>query len=163
MFAAGSLLARLASIAVLIGALGFVTASQVMVVIPGDPIRIDAGLVSGTIGPDGVKTYFGIPFAAPPIRENRWRPPQSVTPWKGILTADRKPAECVQGLRSPTINHYFGDDWPEKTVFISMFGRQPIRNLRTGALCSYGFTGALSQEGRPRCRFIRAASLRKRA
>src|SRR4051794_29643720 len=84
--------------------------AQVTKAIPGDPIKTDAGLVAGTMSGDGLKTYFGIPFAAPPIRENRWRAPQPVTPWQGVLTANRKPAECVQGVRSSTINHYFGDE-----------------------------------------------------
>src|SRR5690349_10294633 len=84
--------------------------AQVTTAVPGDPIATDAGLVAGTLRADGVKTYFGIPFAAPPVRENRWRAPQPVAQWPGVLTADRKPAECVQGLRSSTINHYFGDE-----------------------------------------------------
>ena len=84
--------------------------AQVTTTIPGDPAKTDAGLVSGTLTADGGKAYFGIPFAAPPIRENRWRAPQPVPPWQGALTANRKPPECVQGLRSPTINHYFGDE-----------------------------------------------------
>jgi len=84
--------------------------AQVTVPIPGDPIRTDAGLVSGTMSGEGLKTYFGIPFAASPVRQNRWRAPQPVTPWQGVLTANRKPAECVQGLRSSTINHYFGEE-----------------------------------------------------
>ena len=93
----------------LVAGVGLVNA-QVTKPIAGDPIKMDAGLVSGSIGADGLKTYFGIPFAAPPIRENRWRAPQPVTPWQGVLTANRKPAQCVQGLRSSTINHYFGDE-----------------------------------------------------
>src|SRR5260221_2561881 len=71
--------------------------AQVTKVIYADPIKTDAGLVSGTMSAEGLKTYFGIPFAAPPIRENRWRAPQPVTPWHGVLTANRKPSECVQG------------------------------------------------------------------
>jgi para-nitrobenzyl esterase len=78
--------------------------------IPGDPIRIDGGLVSGTYLASGLKAYFGIPFAAPPIRENRWRAPQPVVPWQGVLTANRLPPECVQSLRSSNINHYFGEE-----------------------------------------------------
>jgi para-nitrobenzyl esterase len=62
------------------------------------------------MGADGVKTYFGIPFAAPPLRENRWRAPQPVVPWDGVWTANRKPAECLQRLRSTTTNQYFGDE-----------------------------------------------------
>jgi para-nitrobenzyl esterase len=78
--------------------------------IPGDPLRIESGLVSGTMGTDGVKEYLGIPFAAPPIRENRWRAPQPVQRWDGVLTANRMPAECLQRLRSTTTNQYFGDE-----------------------------------------------------
>ena len=78
--------------------------------IPGDPLKIEGGLVSGTMGADGVKTYFGVPFAAPPLREKRWRAPQPVVPWDGVWTANRKPAECLQRLRSTTTNQYFGDE-----------------------------------------------------
>lgn len=99
---------RLVPAVVVVGALASLHA-QVTRPIPSDPIRIGGGLVSGTIA-DGVKTYFGIPFAAAPVRENRWRAPQAVAPWRGVLTANRMPAECVQGLRSSTINHYFGDE-----------------------------------------------------
>lgn len=78
--------------------------------IPSDPMRIDAGLLAGTLLDGGVKGYFGVPFAAPPVRENRWRAPQPVKPWTGIYNADTKRAECVQGLRSSNINHYFGEE-----------------------------------------------------
>jgi para-nitrobenzyl esterase len=83
---------------------------QVTRMIPGDPVSVDAGQVTGTLATNGVRTYFGIPFAAPPLRDSRWRAPQPVTPWQGILTANRLPPECVQGLRSSTMNHYFGDE-----------------------------------------------------
>jgi para-nitrobenzyl esterase len=99
---------RLLAVA-LVAAVGLVNA-QVTTSIAGDPIKTDAGRVSGSMSDDGLKTYFGIPFAAPPVRENRWRAPQPVAPWQGVLTANRKPAQCVQGLRSSTINHYFGDE-----------------------------------------------------
>ncbi|MBP8273025.1 MAG: carboxylesterase family protein, partial [Acidobacteria bacterium] len=39
---------------------------------------------------------YGMPFAAPRVRENRWRAPQPVKQWKGCPRA-RKPAERVQG------------------------------------------------------------------
>ena len=66
--------------------------AQITKPIAGDPVKTDVGPVSGTMSTDGLKTYFGIPFAAPAIRENRWRAPQPVTPWQGVLTANRKPA-----------------------------------------------------------------------
>ncbi len=38
--------------------------------------------------------YRGIPFAAPPVGDLRWRPPQSVKPWDGVLKADRFAPAC---------------------------------------------------------------------
>lgn len=62
-----------------------------------DPVKIDGGLISGTYLLSGVEAYLGVPFAAPPYRENRWREPQPIRPWQGIWTANRSEAECVQG------------------------------------------------------------------
>jgi para-nitrobenzyl esterase len=53
-----------------------------------DPVKTDAGYVSGTtIGEPGkeVRIYRGIPYAAPPVGDLRWKPPQPVEPWSGIL------------------------------------------------------------------------------
>ncbi|HEY40473.1 MAG TPA: carboxylesterase family protein [Dehalococcoidia bacterium] len=53
-----------------------------------DPIMTDSGLVSGTLVDDAgeeVRVYKGIPFAAPPVGDLRWEPPQSVEPWEGVL------------------------------------------------------------------------------
>ncbi len=52
-----------------------------------DPIKIDSGYISGTVvGEPGkeVRVYRGIPYAASTAGENRWRPPQPVTPWPGV-------------------------------------------------------------------------------
>jgi para-nitrobenzyl esterase len=78
--------------------------------VPGDPVSIDSGLVAGKILPLGVKAYLGIPFAAPPVRDLRWREPQPVKTWKGVYNADRKMPECIQVLRPHNINHYFGEE-----------------------------------------------------
>ena len=48
-----------------------------------DPIQIDSGLVSGTVT-DGLRVYKGIPFAAPPVGNLRWKPPQPAVPWQGV-------------------------------------------------------------------------------
>ena len=86
------------------------TAQIVEKAIPGDPVAIDCGLVSGKVLPSGVKAYFGIPFAAPPVGDLRWREPQAVMPWQGVYHADRKMPECIQVLRPHNINHYFGEE-----------------------------------------------------
>ena len=78
--------------------------------IPGDPVRVDTGLVAGKLLASGVKAYFGVPFAAPPVRELRWREPQPARPWSGVLDASRFAPECMQMLRGHDINNYFGEE-----------------------------------------------------
>src|SRR5207248_1193248 len=76
--------------------------------VPGDPVRIDSGGVAGRVLPSGVKAYLGIPYAAPPVRDLRWREPQPVKPWNGVLYAANFGPMCLQGMRGPGQNHYFG-------------------------------------------------------
>jgi len=74
------------------------------------PVAVDGGQIEGTILPSGVRAWLGVPFAAPPLREWRWKPPQPVAPWRGIAHADRFAPECLQPLRGATQNHYFGNE-----------------------------------------------------
>ena len=60
-----------------------------------DVIKIDSGQVSGTLV-NGVRVFKGIPFAAPPVGDLRWRPPQPVASWTGVRAADAFGAECMQ-------------------------------------------------------------------
>jgi carboxylesterase family protein len=78
--------------------------------IPEDPVVVDSGAISGKLLDSGVRAYFGVPFAAPPVRDLRWREPQPIAPWKGVYHADRKAPECIQVLRRHDINHYFGEE-----------------------------------------------------
>ena len=55
-------------------------------------VRIDTGLVAGTLigSPERpVRVFRGIPYAAAPLGELRWKPPQPVAPWSGIREATR--------------------------------------------------------------------------
>ena len=53
-------------------------------------LTIEGGKVQGVLADDHpeVFVYRGIPYAAPPIRENRWKEPQPVIPWKGVKICD---------------------------------------------------------------------------
>ncbi|HEX7080698.1 MAG TPA: carboxylesterase family protein [Gammaproteobacteria bacterium] len=67
-----------------------------------DPVRLDAGLVSGgETTPSGVRVFRGLPFAAPPVGENRWRAPQPVEPWEGVRDASKFGNVCVQHETEP--------------------------------------------------------------
>ncbi|HEY4128510.1 MAG TPA: carboxylesterase family protein [Gammaproteobacteria bacterium] len=59
------------------------------------PVRVESGLVDGSEH-YGVMVYKGIPFAAPPVGDLRWRDPQPVTPWSGVRQADHFSPECMQ-------------------------------------------------------------------
>ena len=62
-----------------------------------EPIKVEGGLVSGQPGwAWGVRAYLGIPFAAPPVGNRRWRPPQPVIPWQGVLAAREFSPACMQ-------------------------------------------------------------------
>ena len=50
-------------------------------------VRTDSGYISGTVlgDPDKpVRVFRGIPYAAPPLGDLRWKPPQPVAPWSGM-------------------------------------------------------------------------------
>ena len=75
------------------------------------PVRTQAGLVQGTVE-DGITIYKGIPFAAPPLGDLRWRAPQPPAAWTGVKSADKFAPACMQvpivmpalGLDALTVN-----------------------------------------------------------
>lgn len=61
----------------------------------GDTVKVTGGLIGGTA--DGeVRVYKGIPFAAPPVGNLRWQPPQPVVSWNGVRDASEFSADCMQ-------------------------------------------------------------------
>jgi para-nitrobenzyl esterase len=60
-------------------------------------VRTEAGVVSGMKSADGKVVIFkGVPFAAPPVGELRWKEPQPLAPWKGVREANEFGARCMQ-------------------------------------------------------------------
>ena len=59
-------------------------------------VRVDTGDLQGVVD-DGVDAFKGIPFAAPPVGDLRWRPPQPAAPWTGVRQATEFGANCMQG------------------------------------------------------------------
>ncbi|MEC9261965.1 MAG: carboxylesterase family protein [Pseudomonadota bacterium] len=58
-------------------------------------VEVTGGKINGTVT-EQVVTYKGIPFAAPPVGELRWRPPQPVTPWDGVKQTTDYGNDCMQ-------------------------------------------------------------------
>jgi len=60
-------------------------------------VRTGSGLLSG-MG-DAIRVFKGIPFAAPPVGERRWRPPEAPEAWQGVRDATVFGADCPQEMR----------------------------------------------------------------
>jgi para-nitrobenzyl esterase len=69
---------------------------------PLDTVRVDGGLVSGSTDSSGnIHIFKGIPFAAPPLGDLRWKAPQPVVPWQGIKKCDAFGPSPMQGKPVP--------------------------------------------------------------
>ena len=63
------------------------------------PVRVAGGLVSGVSGRNPSVTVFkGVPFAAPPVGDLRWREPKPVVAWQGVRKADAFGSSCMQSI-----------------------------------------------------------------
>ncbi len=68
---------------------------------------VTGGEIKGTVL-QNTGVFLGIPFAAPPVGENRWRSPKPVAKWNGIKEVTRFGPACMQDprmaemMRAPT-------------------------------------------------------------
>lgn len=69
--------------------------------------RVSAGTLRG-VEDEGVVAFRGVPFAAPPVGDLRWRPPAPAAPWEGERAADDWPTPCTQVDRES--GEPFGDE-----------------------------------------------------
>ncbi len=76
----------------------------------GVEARLDSGLVSGEALEGGLQVYRGIPYAAAPIGELRWRPPQAAEAWDGVRSAAEFGKICPQ---QPLLAAMTGGSLPE--------------------------------------------------
>ena len=61
-------------------------------------VKVEQGLVQAT-SEDGLTVYRGIPFAAPPVGDLRWRAPQAAAKWEGV----RQATKFAPGLFRPGV------------------------------------------------------------
>jgi para-nitrobenzyl esterase len=88
------------------------------------PIETAEGPVQGTIVED-VVAYMGIPYAAPPLVNLRWKPPQAVTPWTEALQSNDQAPSCLQN-RNVCIAVGGGDPYPmgEDCLYLNVWTPQ---------------------------------------
>jgi para-nitrobenzyl esterase len=91
-------------------------------------VRTENGLVQGTRESD-LTVYRGVPFAAPPVGELRWRAPQPVPPWNGILKATAFNPACMQAeLKVPGLAV---DSMSEDCLYLNIWtpAKSPVEKL----------------------------------
>ncbi len=60
-------------------------------------VKTDKGKVRGKLSADGqVRIFLGIPYAAPPVGDLRWQPPQAAAKWQGVRDATNWGDRCIQ-------------------------------------------------------------------
>lgn len=127
------------------------------------PVRIDTGLISGT-RENGVTAYLGIPFAAPPVGELRWRPPQPPAHWTGVRAADHFGASCMQdevGSRLPWTREFMTQGpISEDCLFLNVWTTAKSSRAKQ-AVMVFIYGGGFS-EGSTVCAVYNGAALAKK-
>lgn len=77
-------------------------------------VKTDAGLLEGQKASPGstILSFKGIPYAAPPIGDLRWKEPQPITPWEGVRPAVSFGSRCMQAPIYPDM--VFRDQAPSE-------------------------------------------------
>lgn len=94
-------------------------------------LTIEGGQVQGVFGElDGVYIYKGIPYAAAPIGDLRWKEPQPVKPWEGVKVADTFGHPGFQSTHYPggyTTEWGYGAEpaYSEDCLYLNVYTKAP--------------------------------------
>ncbi len=83
-----------------------------------EPVRIETGLVQG-MHEGGLTVYKGIPFAAPPVGDLRWRAPEPAPTWNGTRVADAYRSACMQ--KGPTLPGMEFEKYSEDCLYLNIW------------------------------------------
>ena len=103
---------------------GCLTACSDTSVTPDLMVETREGPVLGR-AEDGVKHWLGLPFAAPPIGELRFKAPQPAKPWGELLETTEHRSACVQksGFLNPSDETYMGS---ENCLYLNVYAKEGL-------------------------------------
>ena len=115
-------------------------------------LTIEGGQIQGVALDDapGVTVFRGIPYAAPPIGENRWRAPQPVVPWDGVRICDKFGHPAFQAAHYPggyTTEWGYGDEAPysEDCLYLNVWTKAPGQTDKKLPVAVWIFGGGLRE------------------
>ncbi len=114
--------------------------------------KVTGGQLQGALV-DGVASFKGIPFAAPPIGELRWKAPQPLLPWQGVRKADVYGPSCMQAAQMIALMGA-GSAVSEDCLYLNVWSaaksateRRPVMVWIYGGGFAAGMTGIPSYDG----------------
>jgi para-nitrobenzyl esterase len=90
-------------------------------------VRTESGALGG-VDASGVRTFLGVPYAAPPIGDLRWRPPRPAPAWTGTRDATAFGPSCPQQAGLFTPPGAFSEDCLYLNVYTPAFGERRGRH-----------------------------------
>ena len=117
----------------------------------GPRVSVQGGTLEGRVdSATGVLVFDGIPYAAPPVGDLRWRPPQPAARWTGVRPANRLAHNCVQHQPYGDIDP-FAAGISEDCLYLNVWtqaarGRRPVMVWIHGGGFHAGFGGEERQK-----------------
>lgn len=108
--------------------MAFSVAAEQQEMKPTKVVTTRSGQIQGTMVEPDIQAFMGIPYAAPPVRELRWRDPQPVSAWNGIYHADRFGPQCMQPQRGILTNQYSGSEvTSEDCLYLNVWAKTGVK------------------------------------
>ncbi len=120
-------------------------AMTIVAMAQGPQVRVQAGVLEG-VDSSGVKIFKGVPFAAPPVGDLRWKAPQPVQAWSGVRSAKEFGPNPIQ--YNAFGDMIFGTDkFSEDCLYLNVWSPYKTGNEKLPVLIYFNGGGLTSGSG----------------